>query len=55
MGGASTPLSVCQNHNTNILCKSAAETRAQYVAQLLGSSAVEEHDASRTDERPSST
>ena len=30
------PVSVCQDHNINILCKSGAETRAQYVAQLLG-------------------
>jgi DNA-binding CsgD family transcriptional regulator len=32
-------------HVSNILCKSAAETRAQYVAQLLGSFATDADDA----------
>ena len=33
------PMYVCQVHKPNILCKSGAENRAQYVARLLAQDA----------------
>jgi hypothetical protein len=32
----STPTTACQDHNTNVLCKTGAENRAQLIAHLLG-------------------